>query len=339
MAFSSHVFSVFCPLDSIVPAQEGVLADFSFIELKAGRRSALAILPFTGPGWYHRVASEFLLHHGLITWRDIIFSLSATGKLPPKCLSEPLKIMEEAWGDEEHLAKLSVNMMIGLWASDAQCLYHVKTSQDAVDGMGAWAKRMVKFEGGELCDFIFRTKVLGNSSMRPLHDQIMSTEHTRIAQILWRIKALKVPQRCIKDIKTDCVILQGFPQKRKADLMDLGKLTFKDLPNLRRRFHDFRQPDKSQTFLDCYIEMGISPELTPQEVFRMGAGKPLQGSYQQPWREARKPAPREPWKDLTEDEAMIAINEGMSLLVVGSPGTGKTHWWSSLRLVMRKPLP
>ena len=218
---------------------------------------------------------EFLLHHGLITWRDIIYSLSATGKLPPKCLSEPLRIMEEAWGDNEYLSKLSVNQCIGLWASDNQCKFHVKTSCDAADGDGAWARRMVPFEGGEVCDFIFQTRVLSNSSMRPLHDQIMATEHTRIAQLLWSIKALKIPQRCIKDVKTDCLILQTIPKKRKADLMDLAKLTFRDLPNMRRRYSG-----EGQTFLDCYCEM--TPSQHTGEVYRLGPGNPLQGVFSEP---------------------------------------------------------
>ena len=45
--------------------------------------------------------------------------------------------MEEAWGENADLAKLSVNQMIGLWASDQKQIYHVKTSGDPCDGVGA----------------------------------------------------------------------------------------------------------------------------------------------------------------------------------------------------------
>jgi hypothetical protein len=45
----------------------------------------------------------------------------------------------------------------------------------------------------------------------------MCTEHTRLAQLLFCLKALKVPPRYLKCIKTDCVVLQGPIKKRKAD--------------------------------------------------------------------------------------------------------------------------
>ena len=50
LAVAAHPFSVFSPLDSIVPAKEGELGDFSFISLKAGRRSSVTLLPYYGPG-------------------------------------------------------------------------------------------------------------------------------------------------------------------------------------------------------------------------------------------------------------------------------------------------
>ena len=64
-------FSCFCPPDNIVPAKEGELADFSYIVATPVRRSALTMLPYTAPGWYHRIAAEFLLHHRVIMWADI----------------------------------------------------------------------------------------------------------------------------------------------------------------------------------------------------------------------------------------------------------------------------
>ena len=77
--------------------------------------------------------------------------------------------MEEAWGDQEDLAKLSINQMIGLWASDATQVYHVKTSKDPADGLGAWAKRYVEFAGGYTTDYIFASSLLTNTSMRHVH--------------------------------------------------------------------------------------------------------------------------------------------------------------------------
>ena len=38
-AEGSHHFNVFSPLDSVVPAQEGVLADFSFVKIPVGKKT------------------------------------------------------------------------------------------------------------------------------------------------------------------------------------------------------------------------------------------------------------------------------------------------------------
>ena len=112
--------------------------------------------------------------------------------------------------------------MIGLWALDATQIYHVKTSKDPADGLMPWAKRYVEFEGGYTTDYIFASSLLANASMRPIHDQIMCTEHTRLAQLLFCLKSLKVPPRYLKCIKTDCVVLQGPIKKRKAELESLA---------------------------------------------------------------------------------------------------------------------
>jgi nucleoside-triphosphatase THEP1 len=227
--------------------------------------------------------------------------------------------MEEAWEDLD-LAKLSINQMIGLWATDGDQIYHVKTSNDPCDGIGAWAKRFVTFDGGQIYDFIYATQVLSNFSMRPIHDHIMATEHVRIAQLLFALQALKVPPRCIKCIKTDCVVVKGFPKKRKADMMELAKLTFKDLPRLRARYCE----SDSQGYLDSYCS--IKEVDHDAEVFRLGEGKELQGNWKPPWRFSEQPTPRAEWKELTKEEALSTILEGKGLLIVGSPGVGKTFW-------------
>ena len=234
LMYSAHDFAIFSPFDSVVPAEAGRLADFSWVELRAARASSKT-MPYYGPGWYHRVAVEFMLHHGRCTWQDLAWSLQATAHIPAACLQEPLRVMEEAWGEQVDLAKESVNMMIGLWAKDETHVYHVKSSGDPTDGLGAWARRYVAFEGGCINDYVFANPLLSNKSMRPIHDQIMATEHTRLAQLLFCVQALKVPPRCLKCVKTDCLVLKGFPRKRKAGLVEISELTFADLPRLRAR--------------------------------------------------------------------------------------------------------
>ena len=53
----------------------------------------------------------------------------------PGCLAWALRKMEEAW-PEEHLAKLSVNALIGLWARNVDLVYLMRTSNNQLDGHG-----------------------------------------------------------------------------------------------------------------------------------------------------------------------------------------------------------
>ena len=94
LANSAHEFSFFCVFDSVVDAKVGVLADFSFVSLKPGKRTKLALLPYVGPIWYHRVAVEHMLHYGIAAWDNILFSSSSTGKLPAHCFRTPIQTME-----------------------------------------------------------------------------------------------------------------------------------------------------------------------------------------------------------------------------------------------------
>ena len=319
LVHASHDFPVFCPLDSVAPAVAGELADFSFVDLgKDDRRSVVSKLPYVGPMWMHRVSVEFMLHHGACKWDDIKYSLNATGKVPKECIAAPLEVMEAAWGDHIDMAKDSVNAMLGLWAVDEQQSFHVKSSNDPFEGQGAWATRLVEWNGGHMTDWIFAKKLLTNASMRPVHDMIMAHEHTLIASILFCLSSLKIPQHCIKDINTDCVEVKGFAKKHKAAIMDLAKLTFKDLPNLRRRF-----TEPKQGFLDARVD---TPNASTEECFRVRPGKPLEGYFAEPRREARRPEPRGQWWDLNEQEALECVREGRNLLILGPPGVGKSYW-------------
>jgi Cdc6-like AAA superfamily ATPase len=90
-----------------------------------------------------------------------------------------------------------------------------------------------------------------------------------------------------------------------------------------------------QTFLDSYCE--IKPSTHTGLAFRIGEGKPLRGEhYKTPWREAERPTPLEPRRDLTVDEAMEAAMQGRGLLVLGAPGTGKTHWVRGVVAALRQ---
>ncbi len=210
---SAHEFSVFCAFDSIVRSTTGILGDFSFVSVRPGKRSALSMLPYVGPMFYHRVAVEHMLHFAIITWDDIYWSLSSSGKLPASSFKGPIEAMEDAWGDNRALAKHSIISMIGLWAiSSSHHIFHAKTLNDTSDATGSLLRRPVAFGNNEtIYDHVFVTKVLSNTSLRPIHDQVMHTEATRMAQVFFILTSLGIPQRCIKDVKTDAFIMEKSP--------------------------------------------------------------------------------------------------------------------------------
>ena len=70
-------------------------------------------------------------------------------------------------------------------------------------------KRLVAYGKGEhTTDYIFATRLVGNSTWRPIWDYIIATEHTRVAQMRWVAERVGVPPRAVRQIKTDCLVLQ-----------------------------------------------------------------------------------------------------------------------------------
>ena len=135
-------FPVFCPFDSIREAEEGVLCDMSYVSIPNTKRfSELTLLPYIGPGWYGKPAVAFMLKNNICKWADIKWSLEASSHIPKKAFRDVLSVMENAWPQEhEHMAKISINAMIGLWAKSTSTLYSVKSSMIEVDGAGCTHK-------------------------------------------------------------------------------------------------------------------------------------------------------------------------------------------------------
>ena len=326
LAHSAHDFSIFCPLDNIKEAS-GKLGDFNYIAIPS--RNKLTHLPYTGPGWYHRVAAEALLHYGKCTWGHIKWTFSSAAHAPHNILQQPLSIMEEAWGEDKVLAKMSVNQMIGLWATDRTTVYSVKTTRNSLDAPGHFMRREVHFGDQVTTDYVYATKSLTNYSWRPIHDQIMHTEATRVAQLIYIVGQLRIPARCIKSVKTDCLILQGFEKRRKKQLVAIANTQFNDLPHLRRKYE---KPPENQPQINCACELA-GRKGDQNQVFRFNEdGSILGGYYKEPNTNAPEPVPVAPWRDLSELEAFTANG----LLVLGWPGTGKTYWVRELVQSLRE---
>jgi hypothetical protein len=215
-------------------------------------------------------------------------------------------------------------------ARDDLFRFHVVTSKDSEDSRGHFTKRQVPFKGGYTIDWISKRTLHSNATLRPIHDHIMHTEAVRVAQLLFIARQASILPACVKYVKTDCVSLQGVPNKRRKLLDAAAELTFADLPQLRRRA--------------CRVEAGqalLCPEMTPcthdAKVFQLKAcGAPLQGAYSEPQREWTEPPALRPWVDLDQAAAHRHVLAGGSLLVVGSPGVGKSFWTRHLIECLRQ---
>jgi hypothetical protein len=79
-----HELPIFCGLDDIRPAQEGVLGDYSFVHrVRMHDTPVQKILPYWGAGWYWRAEVEWMLDVGTLVWTDIIYTLTASAHVPP----------------------------------------------------------------------------------------------------------------------------------------------------------------------------------------------------------------------------------------------------------------
>ena len=99
------------------------------------RQSCLNLLPYVGPGWYPKVSLAAMLELGVCRWDHIVLGISARSHVDAATLRRALERMDAAWQGEEHMAKLSVNAMIGLWARSTEVVYSVRSSE--LDGAGA----------------------------------------------------------------------------------------------------------------------------------------------------------------------------------------------------------
>ena len=97
-------------------------------------RPCLNLLPHVGPGWYPKVSLAAMLDLGVCRWDHIVSGISARSHVGAATLRRALERMDEAW-PEEHMAKLSVNAMIGLWSTEV--VYSVRSSSSELDGAGA----------------------------------------------------------------------------------------------------------------------------------------------------------------------------------------------------------
>ena len=209
MEFNTHPIPVFCPLDEIKERVSPELGDLNFVTRRA--TGFVRQLGYCGPGWQHRVQTEFLLHTGVICWDDISHVLTATAHHPAELLKRPLQIMESAWEEMDH-AKRSVNSLIGLFCIDDGFAHRLVSSNDERDAPEGSLKSTFYYEGGFVTDYIVSTRLLTSASCRPLHDLCMCTEAVRVGQMIY---ALKQERATIYEFKTDSILYSPLKRRKK----------------------------------------------------------------------------------------------------------------------------
>ncbi len=87
----------------------------------------------------------------------------------------------------ESLSKQSVNAVIGTFTlTDRVYTYRCVTSRCPDDALPHNLKRVVQFSQGRctIVDYICRTELSTTTTLRPLHDMCMASEHLRVGQAL-----------------------------------------------------------------------------------------------------------------------------------------------------------
>ena len=102
------------------------------------------------------------------------------------------------------------------------------------------------------------------------------------------LRSLKVPERYVKCIKTDAVVLQNVAAKTQIGVANIAERTFEDLPRLRGLYDKVKL---GQRQLDSYCSL---PERKGDQtlVFRSAIGEavhPLKGVYRTPRWDAAPP--------------------------------------------------
>jgi hypothetical protein len=203
-------------LDDVTPC-DFELGDIVFVNRKY--KNFISQYGYTGPGWMHRCQAEWLLYTAVITWQDIPWKLTATGRLPADLLREPLDRIEAAF---ENGAKQAINSMIGLWCLDEQFSYRLISSNHPGDAPQNAMKRITHYTGGQTVDYITKTRLASPKSHRPLHDLAMCSEAVRVGQMIY---VLQKQRATIHEIKTDSCLYRPLKHARPC----LETLAYNDL--------------------------------------------------------------------------------------------------------------
>lgn len=177
---------------------------------------------------------------------------------------------------------------------------------------------MFHYKNGLIHNFVSKERLdNGGVSNRPLHGLCMCLEHMRVRTMLY---ALKQSRAIVYELKTDSCLYRP-PKRRKTQILE--DIKYKDLHTLRGRFegearHKYRLDEHSSMHPSEALEKVFRvQEATEDDLFKCNPNRPA--------RKCKLVFSIRSWHDLSVAEAEgKVIVKGQSLLVLGSPGTGKT---------------
>jgi hypothetical protein len=213
---NTYPVPVFGPLDAILPVN-GELGDMLFVTRRFD--DCVKDLAYPGPGWYHRQYVEFLMDHGVLSWNDLQYKLTATAHLPADVFRKPIDDMLEYWGPDLDNAKRSINAMIGIWGIVESFVWSTTSSPhpfDAPDLPNVYESQ-VSYSGGVMFNFMRRTKLLETSSYRPLHDLVKGYAAVALGRMLFCLRK----KTTICEINTDGILYR--PNLKNAKMIELGE--------------------------------------------------------------------------------------------------------------------
>ncbi len=225
--------------------------------------------------------------------------------------------MEAAWGEDDVLAKLAVNSLIGLWAIDDCYSHKMRSSSYESDAPAGALKQTFHYGDGLVYDFISSTQLLGNASCRPLHDLCMCTEAVRMGQMLY---SLRQARAVVYEFKTDSVLYK--PLKRTPP--KLAELRFRDLDTLRLQLEP--SAEGARRLDERHLVSPIPCDSKPFRVMEATQRDLMKTNPLLPSRSWELEEQGRAWSTLAPDEAERRVLEGESLLCVGIAGTGKTTY-------------
>ena len=178
------------------------------------------------------------LDRGIITWFHITHSFQPTTILPHDAfrvidkMNEVWKEVPEGRANKEHpeLSKMSINAAIGSMISRDNTFTYCVRSSTVQDDIDTRNKHMI---ANDVCfDSIEQRQLHTIESLRPIWEGIMAVEYWRLACALDIIRTV-VPQRCVRQCRTDCWLLSTSKAKAKKLTKVLEVQTFQSIAKRR----------------------------------------------------------------------------------------------------------